>query len=220
MTLADPLVAVNSLTTQDAYTSICQVPPNLHGKDLYTQLPEVSVWLSALWQTFEQQKASRAITHLQQCSTLIIDDDYIIETDDLDYCFLCKKHFLDFILVVGAKKGLAMFIPHVIIDHTFSIELNLCLHIKQFCAKHGTVGFNTTSAMWCVSQTRSEELWIGMALNTFFNSKAATFIKAKDSGDSQLSTRHAQIMQTFIIWLLMKLPNTIPFRNWLLFLQK
>ena len=206
-TLADPLVAVDSLTTQDAYTSICRVPPNLHGRDLYTQLPEVRVRLSALRQTFEQQKASRAIARLQQRSTLIIDEDYIIETDDPDYCFSCKKSFLDFILVVGAKKGLAMFIPHVVVDHTFSIDLNLRLHIKQFHAKHGTVGFDTTGAMWCVGQTRSEELWIGMAPNTFFNSEVGTFIKAKDSGDPRLSTRHARIMQTFIIWLLTKLPG-------------
>lgn len=204
-TLADPLAALDSLTTQDAYTGLCREPSNLQGQNLFAQLPEVQVRLSTLRQVFEEKKASRAIARLHQRSTLQFDDEYIIHTDDPDYCFSCEKNFLDFILVVGSSRGLAMFIPDVLVDHTFSIELNLRLQIKQFRAKHGTVGFNPTGAMWCVGQTRSEELWIGMAPNEFFEEGNSEFVPTNESGDTRLTTRHARIMQSFFISLLTKL---------------
>jgi hypothetical protein len=204
-TLADPLVAQDSLATQDAYNSIYLATPNLEGQNLYARLPEGNVRLSALKQVFEGNKASRALARLHQRSTLIIDDEYTVPTNHQDFAFSCNEHYLDFILVVGASRGLAMFIPHVLVDHTFSIQLNLRLHIKQFRAKHGTVGFNPTGAMWCVGQTRSEDLWIGMAPNEYFDDADLPFHKAKDCGDTRLTKRHTRIMQTFIVTLLTRL---------------
>jgi len=206
-TLADPLVTVDSLATQDAYNSLCRAPPIHFGQDLYSRLPEVSVTLSALKEMFEGKKASRAIAHLHRHSKLIFDDEYVVDTLDPDFCFSCKKHFLDFILVVGSSKGLSMWIPNVVVDHRFSIDLNLRLQIKEFRAKHGNVGFDYTGAMWCLGQTRSEELWIGMAPNTYFEDGEATIIKAKDCGDSRLTARHYRMMLSFIVWLLTKLPG-------------
>jgi hypothetical protein len=153
---------------------------------------------------FEQNKASRAMALLHQRSNLLLDAD-LIATNNPDYCFSCKKNYLDFILVVGASRGLAIFIPHVLVDHTFSIELNLRLQIRQFRAKHGTVGFNPTGAMWCVGKTRSEELWIGMAPNEYFDDDTRTFVNAKDCGDTRLTMRHVRIMQAFIVSLLAQL---------------
>jgi hypothetical protein len=156
-----------------------------------------------LKQAFEGKKASTALARLQQRSTLVFDDDYLVDLNDPGYSMSSSKHFLDFILVVGASIGLDMFIPKVLVDHTFSIELNLHLQIKQFRGKHGTLGFDPTGAMWCIGATSSVDLWIGMAPHEYFLD--GDFVPVKDRGDSRLSGRHYRIMLTFVVWLLTKL---------------
>jgi len=132
----------------------------------------------------------------------------MVPTDDPDYCFSASKSYLDFILVVGASCGIDMFVPNTSVDHNFSIKFNLHLQIKPFKAKYGTLGFDPTGAMWSIGETPSEELWIGMPTQDFFDDPMGIqFEMDQKHGDTRLSAGHCRIMRIFIIWVLAQIPG-------------
>jgi hypothetical protein len=202
-----------SVDIQELHNTLYTTPSLAVAVNSYNQLPRVKVRLSSLRSTYLRQDHKTALARLYQRSVLEIDQEYVIEMDDPNYCMSCSNSFLDYILVVGSNIGLDVFIPNVLTDPTFSIRLNLRLHLKQFTAKYGTLGFDPTGAMLCIAQTPTEDLWIGMAPDRYFCGTEPPFQLAEKYGSTQLSTKHLQMLRIFICHVL----SLIQSRNYYLF---
>jgi hypothetical protein len=196
---------MDSVDGQELYDSLYDHPGNRILIDGYEQLPRLDVNLSNLRNVYERKDTNRAIRLLHRRSNLVIDESYLVDSDDPTYCFSCSKSFLDFILIVGSGVGIDMFIPNMATNHQYAISLNLQLQIKPFKAKYGTLGFNPSGAMWCLGQTPSEDLWLAMAPNEYFENNGTDFRMSEKHGDTHLSRVHFRIMQIFMISMLAKI---------------
>jgi hypothetical protein len=205
--LADELVLGDSVDVlQELESSSTKHPKNRYiGNIWYDQLPKTIKSLSQLRAIYERKNATKAISMLHNRTSLEIDESYLVDTDDPAYCFSCSKSLLDFILVVGSDVGIDMFIPNIATNHQYAISLNLQLQIKPFKAKYGTLGFNPSGAMWCLGQTLSEDLWLAMAPNEYFENNGTDFRMSEKHGDTHLSRVHFRIMQIFMISMLAKI---------------
>ena len=212
-TLADPLQAPDSVDPQDLYHSICDLPNSEIGQDRYEQLPKEMVKLSSLKALYDNKRVNTALARLHRRSTLVIDKEYTVSMNDPGYAFSCRKSYLDFILVVGKDVGIDMFIPNVLVDHSFAIDLNLKLQIKPFTAKLGTLGFDPSSAMLCLGETPVANLFVGMAPNGFFSQAEPPFRLDEGYGDTRMSRTHYHILVIFMATILSKLEG----RNFYIF---
>jgi hypothetical protein len=204
-TIADDLVADDSLDRQFLYNRLYQAPTSSMQMDMYHRMPRRDMRLSDLERTFERKDSARAISRFSVRSNLKIDDEYIVPTDSLEYCFSCNKTFLDFILVVGADTGMDMFIPNVPTDLNFGFQLDLHLRLKEFRAKQGMLGFNPSGAMLCIGQTAVEDMWIAMAPRGFLDKTEPGFVLSEKHGDTRLSPLHHRILLIFLIKMLAEL---------------
>ena len=205
--LADGLAATDSVEIQELYNTLYDLPAGDDFIDGYSRLPEVQVTMSALARTYENKDTKRAIKRMHQRSTLVLDDKYTVDNDSTDYCFSCLNSYLDFILIVGSRIGIDIFIPNCPSDPRFSVDLNLRLQIKEFKAKHGVLGFDPTGAMLCVGETPAEDLWLAFPSDSFLNPEGPPFCMSDEHGDPRLSARHYRIALLFLITLLTKLPG-------------
>jgi hypothetical protein len=87
---------------------------------------------------------------LRTRNTLEIDDEFVVDTENPDYCFTSVHHCLDFFLLVGLDPGVDVWIPNRAVDHQFAVRINLRLQIKEFKSKNGMLGFDPSGAMLCL----------------------------------------------------------------------
>lgn len=205
--IANDFETSDSLDCQHLYTQLQRLPTSTARVDRYQVMNIVNVPLSTLQRTYEQQNWRKALNQFSYRSNLQIDDHFIVPNDSLEYCFSCSKTYLDFIMIVGSEIGIDMFIPNVIADHTFGFRLNLRLNMKEFRAKQGTLGFNPSGSMVCLSQTATEDLWIGMAPRTFFEEAEPRFDMSQKHGNTRLSGRHHRMLLIFLIEMLTKVQD-------------
>jgi hypothetical protein len=137
----------------------------------------------------------------------VIDEGFTVGMDDPDYCFSCHKTFLDFILVVGDRMGIDMFVPNVPANHTFAFELNLKNSWREFRCKHGILGFDPTGAMLCVGEGTVETYYIGLAREEYFSGTEPPFNMDEDHGDTRMSEAHYRILIIFLMMMLSDLPG-------------
>jgi hypothetical protein len=202
-TLADDLLAGDSVELQDLYNLMYSGPVPELLRDGYAGLPERTVYLKDLRDMYMRNMPNRAIGGLHQRSTLKIDEEFMVDTQNRnDYCFSCDRTFLDFILIVGAEAGIDMFIPNVVADSHFALELDLRLQIKEFRAKHGALGFNPSGAMLCIAQSPVEDFWLGIAPIEFFDETEPPFVMKGYRGDTRLSRLHYRIIYIFLLTVL------------------
>ena len=138
---------------------------------------------------------------------LELQDTDTVDLENTDYCFGATESYLDYILVVGNVMGIDMFIPNVATNFNFALELNLHLQIKQFKAKHGTLGFNPTGCMLCIAQSPTEDYWLAFPPQDYFVNQLPEFTLDKPYADSRLSTFHYRIVMLFLSFVLTKLPG-------------
>ncbi|KAG1739082.1 hypothetical protein EDD22DRAFT_959422 [Suillus occidentalis] len=119
-----------------------------------------SVSLSTLARTFKKGDKATAINFLHRRSVLRFDDDFYYDNEDEMLAWDASNHFLDFCLVVGGSIGLHALLPNKVVDHTFSIALNLCLPARLFRPKFGKLGFDPTGCMMAIGAGPSCEYWL------------------------------------------------------------
>jgi hypothetical protein len=153
---------------------------------------------------YVQQNTAQATTCMSRRCHLTFDAEDVVDANDPQYCFSAEKNYLDFLLLIGRNVGVEVFLP----SHPtpgFMVTLNLKLPIKQFYAKYGTLGFDPAGAILYIGQNASEDLWIAMAPNQFFEDSSSRTGLNKSEQDRRLTGRHYRIMVIFLSWILTKL---------------
>lgn len=128
----------------------------------FDQMAPVSVNLSDYHYNYKRKRRIEAIRTLGRRVNLIIDDEYVLDSDDPHLLWEVDRHFLDFILVVGRYRGLGPLIPNTPTDHTFCFNLDLHRPYRQFSAKYGKLGFDPEHRMFYCGRHGNNEVWIGM----------------------------------------------------------
>ncbi|KAG2353802.1 hypothetical protein BDR07DRAFT_1495656 [Suillus spraguei] len=204
--------ADDALPQSDVFESLFmrQDSPQASGRT-WEQTKVQSINLSTLARTFKKDDKATAINLLHRRSVLRLDHDLYYDADDEMLAWDASKHFLDFCLVVGGSVGLHAFIPNKVVDHTFSIALNLCLPTHLFRPKFGKLGFDPTGCMMSLGTAPSTELWLAFCphenLDDMDMANAAPLLSEKQHGDTRLSSSHFRMAVMFLAYALSKNPN-------------
>ncbi|KAG2335701.1 hypothetical protein BDR05DRAFT_953879 [Suillus weaverae] len=170
-----------------------------------------SVNLSTLARTFKKDDKATAINLLHRRSVLRLDDDLYYGSDDDMLAWDGSKHFLDFCLVVGGRPGLHALLPNRVVDHTFSLALNLCLPTRLFRPKFGKLGFDPTGCMMALGTAPSSELWLAFCprenLEDSEVANDAPLLSEKKHGDTRLSSSHFRMAVMFLAHALSQNPD-------------
>ncbi|KAG2053958.1 hypothetical protein BDR06DRAFT_1008149 [Suillus hirtellus] len=170
-----------------------------------------SVSLSTFSWTFKKQDRATAIKLLHCRLVLHLDDDLSYQSDDDMLTWDSTKHFLDFFLVVRGSMGLHALLPNKVIDHTFSMALNLCLPTCLFWPKFSQLGFDPTSYMMAIGMGPSSELWLAFAphenLEDLDIANDVPLLSERVHGDMRLSLSHFRMTVMFLAHTLSKNPS-------------
>ncbi|KAG1793563.1 hypothetical protein EV424DRAFT_1354195 [Suillus variegatus] len=144
--------------------------------------------------TFKKQDTATAINLLHRRSVLRLDDDLYYQSDNDMLAWDGTKHFLDFFLVVGGSVGLHALLPNKVVDHTFSMALNLCLPTRLFRPKFGP----------------SSQLWLAFAprenLEDLDIANDVPLLSERVHGNTRLSSSHFRMAVMFLAHALSKNP--------------
>ncbi|KAG1890467.1 uncharacterized protein F5891DRAFT_1198161 [Suillus fuscotomentosus] len=167
--------------------------------------------LSTLARTFKKGDKATAINLLHRRSVLRLDDDFYYPSDDEMLAWDASQHFLDFCLVVGGSVGLHALLPNKVVDHTFSIALNLCLPTRLFRPKFGKLGFDPTGCMMALGTGPSSELWLAFCprenLEDIDIANDVSLLSERQHGDTRLSSSHFRMAVMFLAYALSKNPS-------------
>ncbi|KAG2738230.1 hypothetical protein P692DRAFT_20882808 [Suillus brevipes Sb2] len=170
-----------------------------------------SVNLSTLARTFKKGDKATAINLLHRRSVLRFDDDFYYDNEDEMLAWDASNHFLDFCLVVGGSIGLHALLPNKVVDHTFSIALNLCLPARLFRPKFGKLGFDPTGCMLAIGTGPSCEYWLAFCpqenLDDLDVANNVPLLSDRQHGDTRLSSSHFRMVVMFLAYALSKNPN-------------
>jgi hypothetical protein len=205
--LVDVLQEEDSLEQQHVYDAVCNHPDDDASYKRYDELPELVLNVDKMRAMYEGQKETTAMSLLHKRVKLEIDPSKKVRMDDADFAFSCTKSYLDFLMIVGDKRGLDMFLPKRASGTGFTLSLRLDLQIKEFRVKHGNLGFDPTGCMLCVGMMANEDLWIGMAPGSYFEEVGATFNMNERHGDTRLTVARYRQMLAYIIYTLTKLDD-------------
>lgn len=132
----------------------------------------------------------------------------MVPLNDPTHIFSCECSYLDFVLIVGSRLGLDLFMPNVTVDYSFKATFDFKHRIKEFHAKYGKLGFNPSGAMWWIGELpSSESMWIGMAPKSFLSGADDSFCMTEAHGDTRLNTKHYGMMVTFMANCLSQIPG-------------
>jgi hypothetical protein len=155
---------------------------------------------------YARQDANKVLSRLHQRCRLIIDNHFIIDADDQNFCFSANKSFVDFFMLIGRASGLDVFIPSQ--PHpTFTVTLDFHLPVKEFKAKYGVLGFDPSGAILYIGSTSAEDLWLGFPPNDYFDGIANAFRLDEDHQDTRMSARHYRMVIAFLSYAMTKIPG-------------
>ncbi|KAG6371990.1 hypothetical protein JVT61DRAFT_9008 [Boletus reticuloceps] len=126
-----------------------------------------SIKLSTLRNEFEQAKQRTAIQRLDRRQHIQIDDELVYKKDDMNLAWGAREHFLDYYLLVPARKGLDVLLPTAAHDpsYVFKLDLNKCQ--KQWQARHADLEFDPMGQMVFIGTYGQEEIWLAMVPRWF-----------------------------------------------------
>src|SRR5262245_53657813 len=151
--LAEDLQEVDSLGQALIFDYVCNVPDDRDGFEAYESLDEAKVTVNDLRNIYLTRNESKAISLLHTRQKLEIEREYIACMDDSNFALSSDTTYLDFILVVGDRVGIDVFLSNVAVNGDYFLTLKFNLHMKEFWAKHGNLGFDPTGAMLCIGST-------------------------------------------------------------------
>ncbi|KAG2130918.1 hypothetical protein DEU56DRAFT_914676 [Suillus clintonianus] len=161
--------------------------------------------------TFKKGDKAAAINLLHRRSLLRFDNDLCYDNEDQMLLWDASNHFLDFCLIVGGSIGLHALLPNKLVDHTFSIALNLCLPSRLFCPKFGKLGFDPTGCMMAIGTGPACQFWLAFCpqenLDDLDIANNVPLLSERQHGDTRLSSSHFRMAVMFMAYALSRIPN-------------
>jgi hypothetical protein len=143
--------------------------PKQCEEKLYT-LPDKEMYLSAYKSWYENKRVEEAIASLAYRTKLIIDDKFLLNPQLIGSTIflVTDKHFLDFLLIVGATRGFQAMTPDSTQKRDWLWEFTLANTDKEFKCNDFNLGFNTSQSMMFVGQQGESETWLVVNPHEYF----------------------------------------------------
>ncbi|KAG6373286.1 hypothetical protein JVT61DRAFT_6411 [Boletus reticuloceps] len=158
---------INGLVPQQEVLAAIQRETNVTGgKDYamaFNAMQTQVRHLSTLKHFAESQRESHAISLLRECSCIIIDNQFLLNTSHCDVIPHVKEHFINFVLYLGNHIGLDALLPpqHILVNQVFFLTWNFHQRNRLWPDSVGAhLPFSTTSRMMCMGKRFQEEFWI------------------------------------------------------------
>lgn len=181
--------------------------------------PRIPIRLSTLKAAATKRSSSRTydiIRCLRKRANIIVDNDMTIPPTHQSLKWQATGHFMDFLMCVPSRPGLAVCLPTIEADHNYTMDLDIQQGYRSFKPKHGKIGFNTDGRFVYMGHSRNDELWCAFAPNTFLEERPGDDVDSDSSpsssestptfgivkGDSRLTPSRLKIWQLFICHLL------------------
>lgn len=149
---------------------------------------------------------------LKKRTHIVVDDDMMIPPTHQSLKWKASGHFVDFLMCVPAKPGLAVCLPTIEADHNYTLDLDIQQGYRHFKPKHGKIGFNTDGRVVYMGRSRNDELWCAFAPNSFLeehpgdeedeSTMQSTPLFGITKGDSRLTPSRLKVWQLFMCHML------------------
>jgi hypothetical protein len=177
------------------------VPRDQDSLKKFRDMPTRNVKLSVLKKQYDRKASAFSLNLLRRRTTVDVDDEATVPTDDKLLMWRVSDHFLDFLLIVPKGPGMDACLPNTEIDNHFQLELDLQPY-RRFKAKYGKLGFSPVGRILYMGKCRYEDVWFAMCPNDVHN-------EAHDDDDNDddwnrkeantcMTATHARIITLFI----------------------
>ena len=146
------------------------------------------VKLTTLRRDFEKGRKMTSIQRLRTRQAVLIDDELVYNKNDGALAWSAREHYLDYYLLVPARRGLQVLLPTSQGDPSYVFKLDLHKRQKQWKARHADLEFDPTGRMLYIGTYTQEEIWLVMVPRAFVEEYAM-----EDNGD--VLERHREIQR-------------------------
>ena len=150
-----------------------------------------------------QGQSKRAIRTLSGRHRLEIDEEYRIDHSDPNTVVASGPHFLDFVMYIGARRGMDAILPNIEVDQTWVMQLDLStLHRLWPKSKTSRLPFDAHGRLLNIGRVGQEHVWVAMVPNEWLEEDHPS----NGTGDwpvlptrtTAMDTRHALMLIMFI----------------------
>ena len=127
------------------------------------------VKLSTLRTDFEKERTRTAIQRLRSRHTVSVDEELLHKKNDGGLAWSAREHFLDYYLLIPARRGLDVLLPMSQGDPSYVFKLDLHKRHKQWQARYGDLEFDPTGRMLYIGTYGQEEVWLAMVPRMFLD---------------------------------------------------
>ena len=137
----------------------------------HEQVP-TQVKLTTLRRDFEKGHKRTSIQRLRTRQIVQIDDELVYDKNDSGLAWSAREHYLDYYLLVPARRGLQVILPTSQGDPSYVFKLDLNKQQKQWKARHADLEFDPTGRMLYIGTYAQEEVWLAMVPQAFVDEEA------------------------------------------------
>ena len=127
------------------------------------------VKLSTLKKEYELNHVRTAMHRMRKRSKVHIDEEFVHQVNDANLAWGATEHFLDYYLLVSAKKGLHAILPKGTRDVSYSFSLDLNHSKRTWKARYAELGFDPAGRMLWIGRYHQEDVWLAMVPRCFTN---------------------------------------------------
>ena len=130
------------------------------------------VKLTTLRRDFKKGHKRTSIQRLWTRQIVQIDNELVYDKNDSGLAWSAHKHYLDYYLLVPARRGLQEILPTSQGDPSYVFKLDLNKRQKQWKARHVDLEFDPTKHMLYIGMYAQEEVWLAMDPQAFVDEEA------------------------------------------------
>ena len=132
----------------------------------FKSLRASSVSFNRLQHMKETSDRKGAMRLLSSRHRLEIDDEYKLDPTDRDTVVASGPHYLDFVMYIGARRGLDAVLPNVEVDGSWFMEFDTSMTMRLWPqGKSSKLPFDAHGRLLYIGKVRQEQVWISMVPN-------------------------------------------------------
>ena len=162
---------------------------DLPSTEAFYKMSPMELKLSRL-EEYYNKKDKNALALLATRHNVVIDPDFTLKMGVGQIRMDTTSSMIDYHLTVGNCLGLSPLLPNTQSDLLFCFDLDLRGQIREFKGKNAMLGFDPAGMMLYIGKCRSEDVFLAMAPNEFFEGHYQPKRAGFSSGSPQMAKRH------------------------------
>jgi len=181
--------------------------------DAFNNLTPSPLSLGSLRCLYARKRDHCVLSLLSGCHFISIDNNLHIPVSHHQLYFSTNCTMINYHLTVAKDIRFASILPNSASNHHWQLTLDLHKLTRCFKGKHVQVGFNTKGCLLYIGSAMNEDIFLAMALNSFFYPDFSSLPLGCSSSPSNMSTCHYHQIVMMLIYFLSHIPDR-PFTLW------